>query len=88
MQLKLTKPLKQHSGDPSDPLEPPAPAGQVAVPGAAGGTLLSGHLGHRSAREAAAAYLWREALSRTMTLKSNLVDQYLLGLRLSTSSST
>ena len=90
MQLELTKPggdtaLGQHLGDPNNPQEPRALPRQVTASAAAGGAFLTGYLGHRSACEAGAAYLWCEALSRAMTLKSNFVDQYLLGLRLSKS---
>lgn len=90
MQLKLTEPrghtaLRQHLGHPNDPQEPPALPRQVTASVAAGGAVLTGYLGHRSACEADAAYLWCKALSRAMTLKSNFVDRYLLGLRLSQS---
>lgn len=89
MQLKL-KPqghpaLRQHLGDPNNSQDPPALSRQVTASTATGGALLTGYLGHHSSCKAGAAYLWCKALSRAMTLKSNFVDQYLLGLRLSKS---
>jgi len=74
MQLKLTKPqgyttFRQHLSDPKNPREPLALSKPVTAPVAAGGAVLTVYLGHHSACEAGAAYLWCKALSRAMTLK-------------------